>query len=105
MYVYYYYHGCTALCWVLAVFSVCWSYTQWVGLLGRGSARRKASTYTQSNTNRINPHNTHIHALSAIRTHDPNVRARENRPCLRPRGKYNLYTYVYTPSKIKQRDI
>jgi hypothetical protein len=34
------------LCWTLAAFSVSWSYAQSVGLLGRGSARRKASTYT-----------------------------------------------------------
>jgi hypothetical protein len=31
-------------------------YTQSAGLLGRGSARRKAATYTQNNTNRIRAH-------------------------------------------------
>jgi hypothetical protein len=36
------------------LFSVSWSYTQSVGHLGGGSARRKASVYTQNNTNRIN---------------------------------------------------
>jgi hypothetical protein len=31
-------------------FAVSWSYSRSVGLLGRGSARRKAATYTQNNT-------------------------------------------------------
>jgi hypothetical protein len=40
--------------------------------LDGGSVVRKASTYTQNNTkHRINAHNTNIHALSGIRTHDP----------------------------------
>jgi hypothetical protein len=43
-----YYYGSTALCWALAAFSVSLSYTQSVGLLGRGSACRKAATYTQN---------------------------------------------------------
>jgi hypothetical protein len=53
---YYYYYGCTALCWALAAFLVSWSYTQSAGLLVWGSARRKASTYTQ---NKINTEQTH----------------------------------------------
>jgi hypothetical protein len=36
-------------------------------------------------SHRINAH-TDIHALSGIRTHDPNVRARQESSCLRPRG-------------------
>jgi hypothetical protein len=49
---YYYYFGSTSLCWASAAFSVSRSYTQSVELLGRGgSARRKAFTYTQNNTN------------------------------------------------------
>jgi hypothetical protein len=43
-----------------------------------GSARRKAATYTQNNTN--------IHASSGIQTHDPSVRAGEDSSCLRPHG-------------------
>jgi hypothetical protein len=54
--------------------------------LYEGSARRKASTYTQNNTNRINAHNTDIHALSEIRTHDLRVRASEDSSCLRLRN-------------------
>jgi hypothetical protein len=50
--------------------------------LDGGSARRKASTYTQNNTN---TEQTHIdnHVSSGIRTHDPSVRASEG---FRPRG-------------------
>jgi hypothetical protein len=43
--------------------------------LDGGSARSKATTYTQNNTKSINAHNTDIHALNGIRTHDPSVRA------------------------------
>jgi hypothetical protein len=35
---------------------------------------------------RINAHNTNIHALSGIRTHDRSVRANEDSSSLRPRG-------------------
>jgi hypothetical protein len=38
--------GSTVLCWTLAAFSVSWFFTQSIGLLGRGSAHRKAATYT-----------------------------------------------------------
>jgi hypothetical protein len=50
-----------------------------MALLGPGlwSARRKAATYTQDNTYRINV-DTDIHALSEIRTHDPSFRANED---------------------------
>jgi hypothetical protein len=53
--------------------------------LDGGSARRKAATYTQNNTN-IEQTHTDIHALSEIRTHDPSVRASEDSSCPRPRG-------------------
>jgi hypothetical protein len=78
-------YGCTALCWISAAFSVPWSYTQSVGLLRRGSARRKAATYTQNNTNTEYKH-TGIHALIEIRIHDPSFRANEDGSCLRLRG-------------------
>jgi hypothetical protein len=35
-------------------------------------------------THRINAHNTDIHALHGVQTHDPSVRASEDSPCLRP---------------------
>jgi hypothetical protein len=37
-------------------------------------------------TQRINAHNTDIHALSGVRTHDPSVQASEDSSCLRARG-------------------
>jgi hypothetical protein len=40
-----------SFCWTLSDFSASSSFTQSVELLGRGSARRKAATYTQDNTN------------------------------------------------------
>jgi hypothetical protein len=43
-------HDFTAL-WTLAAFTVSQSYTQSVGLLDGRSARLKAATYTQNNTN------------------------------------------------------
>jgi hypothetical protein len=54
--------------------------------MGGGSASRKASACIQNDTNRINAHNTNIHALSGIRTHDPGVRTVEDSSRLRPRG-------------------
>jgi hypothetical protein len=42
-------YGITAV-WILAAFSISYSYKQTAGLLGRGSARRKVATYTHSNT-------------------------------------------------------
>jgi hypothetical protein len=44
--------------------------------LDRGSARRKAATYTQNNTNRIT--HTDIHASSGIRIRGPSVREGED---------------------------
>jgi hypothetical protein len=51
-------------------------YIQSVGLLGRRSARREASTCTQNNKN-IREAHTYIHASNGIRTNDPNDRAGE----------------------------
>jgi hypothetical protein len=62
-------------------FTVFQPYTQSVGLVGCGSARRKAISYTGQHKQRIN-----IHALSGIRTHDSSVWADEDSPCLRPLG-------------------
>jgi hypothetical protein len=53
--------------------------------LDRGSARFKASAYTEQHKLRINAHNTDVHGLSEIRTHDPSFRASEGSSCLRPR--------------------
>jgi hypothetical protein len=55
--------------------------------LDGGTARRKAVTYTQKHKHRINLHNTDIHDLSGIRTHDPSVWAGEDSSCIRTRGR------------------
>jgi hypothetical protein len=68
------------------LFSVSWSYTQSVGLLGRGiSPSRGRFLYTEQHKHRLNIKYRHL-ALSWIRTHDPSVRAGEDISCLRPRG-------------------
>jgi hypothetical protein len=54
--------------------------TPWTG----DQPHRKASTYTEQQRHRINAHNTDIHTLIGIRTHDPSVRASEDSSCLRP---------------------
>jgi hypothetical protein len=45
-----------------------------------GDQRIARTLPTQDNTNRINAHNTDIHALSGIQTYDPRVRASEDMP-------------------------
>jgi hypothetical protein len=41
---------------------------------------------TKQHKHRINAHNTKNHAVSAIRTHEPSVRASEDNSCLTSRG-------------------
>jgi hypothetical protein len=72
----------TALCWALAAFQFLELTHRRQDSFDNGSARCKASLPAH----RINAHNTDIHALSRIRTHDPSVRASEDTSCLRPRG-------------------
>jgi hypothetical protein len=69
------YYGSTALCWALAAFSVYWSYIWSVGLFGRVISPSQGLYLHIEHKHRINAHNTDIHALSGIRTHDPRVRA------------------------------
>jgi hypothetical protein len=58
-------------------------FTQSAGLLGRVTSPSQGPyLHTGQHKHRINTH-TDIHALSRIRTHDPNVRAREDSSCLR----------------------
>jgi hypothetical protein len=79
---------------------------QSVGLLERGSARRKAATYTGQHKQRIN---VDIHEASGIRTHDPCVRAREDISCLRWRGHCDrllhlqYITWEYVGNSCQQR--
>jgi hypothetical protein len=71
-------------------------YTQSVGLLGRGSARRKAVAYKQDNTKTEQTH-TDIYALSGIRIHNPSVRVGEGSSGLRRRGRYDRWTTALEP--------
>jgi hypothetical protein len=83
----YYYYCSTVLLWALCAFLVSSSYAQSVWILGRGiSMSQGLYLHTEQHKHRINTHNTDIHALSGIRTHDPNVRASEDSSCFRPRG-------------------
>jgi hypothetical protein len=59
------------------------SYRQSVGLLGRGSARRKAATHTGQHQQTVI---SVIYAWSGIRTHYHNVWEGENISCRRPHG-------------------
>jgi hypothetical protein len=52
-----YYYGSTALCWALASFSLSWSYTQSVGLIGREiSPSQGRYLHTGQHKYRINAH-------------------------------------------------
>jgi hypothetical protein len=61
------FYGSTALCWALAAISVFFSYTQSVGLLGRGICPSQGLHLHTEYTH------TDIHASSGIRTHDSSV--------------------------------
>jgi hypothetical protein len=62
-------------------------YTQSVGLVGWGiSPSQGRYLHTKQHRHRLKAHNTDIHDLSGIRTHDPSVRVSEDSSCLRPRG-------------------
>jgi hypothetical protein len=78
----FYYYSSTFLWRALAAFSVSWSNTQPVGLLGRGIRPLQGLyLYAEQHKHRINAHNTDIHTLSWIRTHNPSVRASEDSSC------------------------
>jgi hypothetical protein len=67
-----------------------------VGLLGQGiSPSLDLYLNKGPHKHRINPHNTDIHTLSWIWTHDPNLRANEDSSWLRPHGPWDrLYSYI-----------
>jgi hypothetical protein len=74
--------------WPWPLFSVSWSNTQSVGLLGRGiSPSQCLHLYIEQHKHRIITHNTDIYALSGIRTHESSDSASEDSSCLRPRGR------------------
>jgi hypothetical protein len=51
---------------------------------------RSRYLHREQHKNRIHAHNTDIHALSEIRSHDPSVWADEESSCLRPRDHDDL---------------
>jgi hypothetical protein len=63
----YYYYCSTTLCWALAVYSVPWSYTQSVRVLGRGISPLQGIYYTEQHKLRINAHRYLCFLLLAIR--------------------------------------
>jgi hypothetical protein len=88
-------------CWALvSSLSFLILFTQTVGLLGRViSPSQGLYLHTGQHKHRISAHNTDIHALSGIPTHDPSDRASEVGSCLRPRGhrgRQLLIQYSFT---------
>jgi hypothetical protein len=77
---------CSPLLGLGRIFSFLILYT--VGrLLGRViSPSQGCYPHTGQHKYRMNAHNTDIHALSGIRTHDPSFRTSEYSSCFRPRG-------------------
>jgi hypothetical protein len=58
---------------------------------GAWGIHRKTSTYTGQHKHRINVHiHINIHALSRIRTYDPDIKASQNSSYLRPLGYRDL---------------
>jgi hypothetical protein len=75
-----------------------------VGLTGRGNSPSQDLCLHREHKHRINAHNTDIHALSGIRTHDPSVLASEATSWLRPRGHCDrLSTYMLHKKKTHRR--
>jgi hypothetical protein len=70
--------------WTLAPFSVPYSYTQSVGLLGREISPTQ-DRYLHRTTQTQNKRTQTSKASSGIRTHDPSVRVGKDSSCLRPR--------------------
>jgi hypothetical protein len=67
----------TALCSALAAFSVSWSYTKFVLLLGRGISTSQGR-YLHTEQHKRDKSTQDIHASSGIRIHDPGVRPGED---------------------------
>jgi hypothetical protein len=103
----YYFYGSTSLCWASAAFSVSWFYTQSVGLLESGiSPSQGRYLHTGQHKHRIKTHNTDIHDLNGIRTHDPSVRASEDSSCeATVIGSWMKYGYLILKFKAFRSDV
>jgi hypothetical protein len=103
-YNYYYYYGSTAICWALAAFSVSWSHTQPIELLGRGSARRKGCYKQSKNANslqkdilmKMNP------TLSFLQTITTNLTFLLDQKIIRPMMRPVCFATVFPPKTIKE---
>jgi hypothetical protein len=97
-------NGSTALCWALvAFFKFLDPINSRLDSLDNKSSHRKVATYTQNNIDyRIDAHNTDIHAVSGIRTHDPSVLLSEDSSCLRPRGHCDWHSFSIAKEKLEQ---
>jgi hypothetical protein len=69
---------------------------QSVGFLGRGISPSQG-LYLHTEQDRINAHNTDIHALIGIRTHNLSVPASEDKSCLRLRGHCDQHMKIVLP--------
>jgi hypothetical protein len=71
-------------------------FTQTVGLLGRGIRLSQGRyLHTGQHKHGINAH-TNSHALSGIRTHDPNIQVNEDSSCLRLGVHFDRQYKLYT---------
>jgi hypothetical protein len=85
--------------WSIRLISQLIDYSYTVGLLGWVISSSQG-LYTQDNTNtEKRTYTPNIHALSAIRTHDPGLRASEDSTCLRPLDYRDRQRILYVSSK------
>jgi hypothetical protein len=77
------------------------SFRHLVELLGRGSVQRQGLYLHRTTQHRETQ--THIHALSTIRTCNPNVRAAEDSTCLRPHGYWDQPLQEFSKNKYYHR--
>jgi hypothetical protein len=95
-------YGSTALLELGHFFSLL-IYTHSVGLLGRGiSPSQGRYLHTGQHKHRINAH-IDIHALSGIRTHDPSVRASEDRAAIVIGGDSTYSSKFFMPIRFPDR--
>jgi hypothetical protein len=93
--------GSTAFLLDIGRSSVSWTFTQSVGLLGRGiSPLQGRYLNTGQRKYMINEHR--HHASSGTRTHYPSVWVGENSSCLRPRGHCDRQRYIIIELKISK---
>jgi hypothetical protein len=90
------------LCRAMAVFSVSWTYTESVGLLGRGiSPSHGFYLHTEKHSHRIKAHNTNIHMDLEWDSNPRSHRSSERRClCHRPLGHCDWRTECINPHNL-----